>query len=81
MSHKINLKYVYMTSSFDKPAVKVREEVDTLSQPNHVEVRYRKQYPIIEESGLSISVTDESEIWLHSEPISLLFIDPINILR
>jgi hypothetical protein len=37
-----------MTSSFDEPSVKVREELDSIKAPLHEVVEYRKVYQLIE---------------------------------
>lgn len=38
MGPLIRAKYIYMTSSFDQPSVKVREETDSIAAPQHKEV-------------------------------------------
>lgn len=36
-----------MTSSYNKPAVKTREEEDTIDQPFHVDITYGTTFQII----------------------------------
>jgi hypothetical protein len=38
MGPEIKAKYVYMTSSFDQPSIKVEEKTDTISGPVHLDI-------------------------------------------
>ena len=71
-NHKINVRYIDMTSSYKQPSRVTREFEENITRPVHNHVYTKRPYRIKDSSGLSYCY-DNKYIWLHYKPDDLIF--------